>query len=97
MAWAAPSSPADRADAATIRLAAPFWLAAALVAVMAVVFYALARNAKPPARRARACLRAAIFRSSGPRLGADAVLLVSFGGFVAMFLYLPKLLTECTT
>ena len=76
-------------------LAAPFWLAAALVAVMAVVFYALARNAKPPAPSGASLFAPlAIFRSSGRAWALTLFYFVSFGGFVAMFLYLPKLLTE---
>ena len=76
-------------------LAAPFWLAAALVAVMAVVFYALARNAKPPAPSGASLFAPlAIFRSSGRAWALTFFYFVAFGGFVAMFLYLPKLLTE---
>lgn len=77
-------------------LAAPFWLAAALVAVMAVVFYALARDAAPAGAKPRGSLFAplAVFRSSGRAWALTLFYFVSFGGFVAMFLYLPKLLTE---
>ncbi len=76
-------------------LAAPFWLAAALVALMAVVFYVLARDAAPAGAKPGGSLFAplAVFRSSGRAWALTLFYFVSFGGFVAMFLYLPKLLT----
>jgi NNP family nitrate/nitrite transporter-like MFS transporter len=75
-------------------IAAPFWLAAALVAVTAALFYALARNAAPPAAARRGLFAPlAIFRSSGRAWALTLFYFLAFGGFVAMFLYLPKLLT----
>ena len=76
-------------------LAAPFWLAAALVAVAGVVFYAFARNAETAAKPSGSLFAPlAVFRSSGRAWALTLFYFVSFGGFVAMFLYLPKLLTE---
>ena len=80
-------------------LAAPFWVAAALVALMAVVFWMFARNA--PAAEGRGPIPGmlaslSVFRERGRAGRAWALSLfyfLAFGGFVAMFLYLPKLLT----
>jgi NNP family nitrate/nitrite transporter-like MFS transporter len=77
-------------------LTAPFIVAAVLVAVTAVVFMALARDA-PRFDRAKAPARMfeslGIFRTSGRAWALTLFYFLSFGGFVAMFLYLPKLLT----
>ena len=81
-------------------LAAPFWVAAVLVALMAVVFWAFARNA--PSRQGRGPVPGmlaslSVFRARGRAGRAWALSLfyfLAFGGFVAMFLYLPKLLTD---
>lgn len=77
-------------------LAAPFWLAAALVAGVGAIFFLLARDA-PPSRPAGAGASLfaplAIFRSSGRAWALTLFYFLAFGGFVAMFLYLPKLLT----
>jgi NNP family nitrate/nitrite transporter-like MFS transporter len=77
-------------------LSAPFWLAAALVALMGVMFFAFARNAAPPSARKPGGLFAplAVFRSSGRAWALTLFYFLAFGGFVAMFLYLPKLLTD---
>ena len=77
-------------------LSAPFWVAAALVAVACAVFYALARDATPgrhatPGPGMFAAL--GVFRSSGRAWALTLFYFLAFGGFVAMFLYLPKLLT----
>lgn len=78
-------------------LSAPFWVAAVLNAAMAAVFFAFARN---PPRRASAgpppSLLApfAVFRTSARAWGLTLFYFLSFGGFVAIFLYLPKLLTS---
>ena len=76
-------------------ISAPFWLAAALVAATAVGFYAVARDAPlaaaPPAGGLFAPL--AVFRTSGRAWALTLFYFLAFGGFVAMFLYLPKLLT----
>jgi NNP family nitrate/nitrite transporter-like MFS transporter len=78
-------------------LAAPFLVAAGLVAVTAVVFYLLARDApRPPGARSEGMLAAlSVFRGPGSGHAWALVLFyfLAFGGFVAMFLYLPKLLT----
>jgi NNP family nitrate/nitrite transporter-like MFS transporter len=78
-------------------LAAPLWIAAALVAVTGVVFWLLARDARPapggggggPGMFAAL----AVFRTSPRAWALTLFYFLSFGGFVAMFLYLPKLLT----
>jgi NNP family nitrate/nitrite transporter-like MFS transporter len=78
-------------------LAAPFWVAAGLVAAMCVVFVLLARNAPAPPRSGPApgmFGALAVFRGSGRAWGLTLFYFLAFGGFVAMFLYLPKLLTE---
>ena len=83
------------AIADAVGISGPFWLAAALVAVTAVLFYALARNATSRAAAPSGGLFAplAIFRSSGRAWALTLFYFLAFGGFVAMFLYLPKLLT----
>lgn len=77
-------------------LAAPFWISAALVAATALAFYLLARNAAVPGAKPAGGLFAPlrIFRTSGRAWALTLFYFVAFGGFVAMFLYLPKLLTE---
>lgn len=77
-------------------LAAPFWVAAGAVAVTCAVFVALARDAprEKPAGPAPGMLAAlSIFRTSGRAWALTLFYFLAFGGFVAMFLYLPKLLT----
>jgi NNP family nitrate/nitrite transporter-like MFS transporter len=78
-------------------LAAPFWLAAGLVAAVGVLFFAAARDAPAPSRPAgsRPSMFASlgVFRSSGRAWALTLFYFLAFGGFVAMFLYLPKLLT----
>jgi len=77
-------------------LAAPFWIAAAFVAVMGVVFWMTARDA-PRARRTGPApgmfAALSVFRTSGRAWALTLFYFLAFGGFVAMFLYLPKLLT----
>ena len=77
-------------------LAAPFWFAAALMLAIGVVWLALARDAPSaatgPSLRMLAAL--SVFRSSGRAWALTLFYFLAFGGFVAMFLYLPKLLTE---
>ena len=77
-------------------LAAPFWVAAGLMAVMGVVFWLLARD--PPASvatngRPGMFASLSVFRTSGRAWALTLFYFLAFGGFVAMFLYLPKLLT----
>src|SRR5215217_2007532 len=77
-------------------LSAPFWVAAGLLAVTCVAFGALARDA-PRARAAGPApgmfAALSVFRSSGRAWALTLFYFLAFGGFVAMFLYLPKLLT----
>jgi NNP family nitrate/nitrite transporter-like MFS transporter len=77
-------------------LSAPFWFAAALMLVVGVVWVALARDATSPATGPSPAMLAAlsVFRSSGRAWALTLFYFLAFGGFVAMFLYLPKLLTE---
>jgi MFS transporter, NNP family, nitrate/nitrite transporter len=77
-------------------LSAPFWVAAVLVAVVCTIFWLLARDApRAGARGPTPGMFAAlsIFRSSGRAWALTLFYFLAFGGFVAMFLYLPKLLT----
>ena len=77
-------------------LAAPFWFAAALVAVMAAVWAVLARDAErsgPAGPSPGMFASLSVFRSSGRAWALTLFYFLAFGGFVAMFLYLPKLLT----
>src|SRR5262249_18808417 len=75
-------------------LAAPFWVAAGLIAVAAGVFWALARDA-PGERTAASGLLSAlgVFRERPRAWLPTLYYFLVFGGFVAMFAYLPKLLT----
>jgi NNP family nitrate/nitrite transporter-like MFS transporter len=76
-------------------LAAPFWVATGLIVVMCGVFLALARDA--PTRRTGPApgmfAALSVFRTSGRAWALTLFYFMAFGGFVAMFLYLPKLLT----
>lgn len=77
-------------------LAAPFWVATGLVAVTAIVFWVLARDAPAPPASGPApgmFSSLSVFRSSGRAWALTLFYFLTFGGFVAMFLYLPKLLT----
>jgi NNP family nitrate/nitrite transporter-like MFS transporter len=77
-------------------LAAPFWIAAAVIVVTAVVFAVLARDAAAPdpdAPRVSMLASLRVFRESGRAWALTLFYFLAFGGFVAMFLYLPKLLT----
>ena len=79
-------------------LAAPFWVAVVLVVLTLAGFVLLARDAPRPAgasRGARPGMFAAlgVFRHSGRAWALTLFYFMAFGGFVAMFLYLPKLLT----
>jgi len=71
----------------------PFVVAAALLAITAIGFAMLARDAAPPSGKTgslTAPLR--IFRAQPRAWALTLFYFVCFGGFVAMFLYLPKLL-----
>jgi NNP family nitrate/nitrite transporter-like MFS transporter len=78
-------------------LATPFWVAAVLMALMTVVFWLTARDA-PAAGPATSPLSftapLAVFRGNARAWALTLFYFLSFGGFVAMFLYLPKLLTS---
>jgi NNP family nitrate/nitrite transporter-like MFS transporter len=77
-------------------LAAPFWFAAILVAVMCIVFALLARDAPRAAAtgpRPGMFASLSVFRTSGRAWALTLFYFLAFGGFVAMFLYLPKILT----
>jgi NNP family nitrate/nitrite transporter-like MFS transporter len=75
-------------------LAAPFWIATAIIVVTGLVFLVLARDAPaPPAARASMLSSLRVFRESGRAWALTLFYFLAFGGFVAMFLYLPKLLT----
>ena len=78
-------------------LAAPFWVAAGLMAAMTVIYWLVARDAprEAPAGPQRMSFLAplAVFKRSGKAWALTLFYFLSFGGFVAMFLYLPKLLT----
>ena len=76
-------------------LAAPFWVATVCIVAMCAVFVALARDA-PPRRTGPApgmFATFSVFRTSGRAWALTLFYFMAFGGFVAMFLYLPKLLT----
>ena len=77
-------------------LAAPFWVATALMVVMCAVFFMVARDAPRPTRTGPApgmFAALSVFRTSGRAWALTLFYFLAFGGFVAMFLYLPKLLT----
>jgi MFS transporter, NNP family, nitrate/nitrite transporter len=77
-------------------LRAPFLVAAGVLLVTTAVFAMMARDAHaPPPRTGRLRLLAplAVFRTSTRAWDLTLFYFLSFGGFVAMFLYLPKLLT----
>jgi NNP family nitrate/nitrite transporter-like MFS transporter len=77
-------------------LRAPFVVAAVLLLITTVVFATLARDASAPQPRTgplRLLAPLAVFRTSARAWALTLFYFLSFGGFVAMFLYLPKLLT----
>jgi NNP family nitrate/nitrite transporter-like MFS transporter len=80
-----------------VSLATPFWIAAGLMAVMTVVFWLTARDAPTEAPAASQPMSftapLAVFRGSARAWALTLFYFLAFGGFVAMFLYLPKLLT----
>lgn len=84
------------ADATSIDV--PFWIAAALVGGMGVAFWALAADAPGSARGKTATMFGSLAafkgRGSGRAWALTLFYFMAFGGFVAMFLYLPKLLTD---
>ncbi|MGZ6696621.1 MAG: MFS transporter [Solirubrobacteraceae bacterium] len=77
-------------------LRAPFLVAAGILLVTTAVFATMARDAHPPRPRTgplRLLAPLAVFRRSARAWALTLFYFLSFGGFVAMFLYLPKLLT----
>ena len=76
-------------------LQAPFLVAAGVLILATIIFAIMARDAAEPApRTGKLSLVAplAIFRTSARAWALTLFYFLSFGGFVAMFLYLPKLL-----
>ena len=75
-------------------LSAPFWVAAGLLAIVAIWFALTAREAEPVRPNGRPNLLAplAVFRGNPRAWALTLFYFLSFGGFVALFLYLPKLL-----
>ena len=74
-------------------IAAAFFFAAGLVALVLVVWVVLAQDAPAPARRPSMRDPIAVL-GTGTRAWALVLFyFLAFGGFVAMYLYLPKLLT----
>lgn len=77
-------------------LRAPFLVAAGVLLVTTVVFVTMARDAAAPPPRTgplRLLAPLQVFRTSSRAWALTLFYFLSFGGFVAMFLYLPKLLT----
>jgi NNP family nitrate/nitrite transporter-like MFS transporter len=76
-------------------LTAPFLVAIALVAAMAAAFWLLARDAPVARTPLRGGLAAPlrVFRDRPAAWAPTFYYFLAFGGFVAMFAYLPKLLT----
>jgi NNP family nitrate/nitrite transporter-like MFS transporter len=79
-------------------LATPFWVAAAVMALMMIVFWLAARDAPTDAATTAGKLSftapLAVFKRSPRAWALTLFYFLAFGGFVAMFLYLPKLLTS---
>jgi NNP family nitrate/nitrite transporter-like MFS transporter len=77
-------------------LAAPFWVAAGVTAAMAVIFWLFARDAPRAAPTGGPLSFTAplgVFKRSARAWALTLFYFLAFGGFVAMYLYLPKLLT----
>ena len=76
----------------------PFWIAAGVLAVMAAVFWSLASDAPGSAAGKTQSMFASLSvfrgRGSGRAWALTLFYFMAFGGFVAMFLYLPKLLHD---
>jgi len=74
-------------------LAAPFWVAFGVVALMALAFALVSRDAPGSTTRASSLLAPLRVVREEPRVWAPTFYyFILFGGFVAMFAYLPKLL-----
>jgi NNP family nitrate/nitrite transporter-like MFS transporter len=77
-------------------LAAPFWVAAGLMVVMTIVFWMAARDAPrsaQPSGRLSFTAPLGVFKRSARAWALTLFYFLAFGGFVALYLYLPKLLT----
>jgi NNP family nitrate/nitrite transporter-like MFS transporter len=77
-------------------LAAPFWVAAGLMVLMTVVFWMAARDAPrtaQPSGRISFTAPLGVFKRSSRAWALTLFYFLAFGGFVALYLYLPKLLT----
>jgi NNP family nitrate/nitrite transporter-like MFS transporter len=77
-------------------LAAPFWVAAGLMVVTTIVFWLAARDAPrsaQPSGRLSFTAPLGVFRRSTRAWALTLFYFLAFGGFVALYLYLPKLLT----
>jgi NNP family nitrate/nitrite transporter-like MFS transporter len=77
-------------------VAAAFWVATVLTAAVGVLFLVFARDAPVAERTGPApgmLASLGVFRGSGRAWALTLFYFLAFGGFVAMFLYLPKLLT----
>ena len=77
-------------------LRAPFLVAIALLAVVGGAFWLLARDApgRPPAAEGGLLAPLRVFRERPAAWAPTLYYFVVFGGFVAMFAYLPRLLTS---
>jgi NNP family nitrate/nitrite transporter-like MFS transporter len=72
-----------------------FWLQVPLLITMAAVFWLLARNAPgPPAPQVSVAARLAVFLDQPLTWVLALFYFVTFGGFVAIGVYLPTLLTD---
>jgi NNP family nitrate/nitrite transporter-like MFS transporter len=80
------------ADAVSV--SAAFFVAAALVAVVLVLWVVLARDAPVPPRSVSMREPIAVLGSGMRAWSLVLFYFLAFGGFVAMYLYLPKLLTD---
>ena len=77
-------------------LATPFWVAAVAMAAMTAIFWLVARDAPAPATASGPVsftAPLAVFRRNVRAWALTLFYFLSFGGFVALYLYLPKLLT----
>jgi NNP family nitrate/nitrite transporter-like MFS transporter len=81
------------AIADAISVSAAFFFAAALVAIALAIWVALARDAPVPNRPASMRDPIAVLGTGTRAWGLVLFYFLAFGGFVAMYLYLPKLLT----
>jgi NNP family nitrate/nitrite transporter-like MFS transporter len=79
-------------------IAAPFWIAAGVLAAMSAVFWLQASDAPDAVSRVGGSMLASLSvfrgRGSGRAWALTLFYFMAFGGFVAMFLYLPKLLVD---